>query len=37
MLIDEMEAIWSPIAERDDWRSFDTALSDIAELRMAYS
>ncbi|WP_332692979.1 protein adenylyltransferase SelO [Devosia sp.] len=36
MLIDEMEAIWAPIAERDDWQLFATTLSEIAEMRDAY-
>ena len=37
MLIDEMEAIWAPIAESDDWSLFDTALVEIDEMRSAYS
>lgn len=37
MLIDEMEAIWAPIAEHDDWRAFYAALDDIDEMRRAYS
>ena len=36
MLIDEMEAIWEPIAERDDWSALETALKEIAEMREAY-
>ncbi|KQX38337.1 selenoprotein O [Devosia sp. Root436] len=36
MLIDEMEAIWAPIAERDDWTLFQNTLADIAEMRQAY-
>ncbi|WP_332701977.1 protein adenylyltransferase SelO [Devosia sp.] len=36
MLIEEMEAIWAPIAERDDWQLFATTLSEIAEMRDAY-
>ena len=36
MLIDEMEAIWAPIAERDDWALFHQTLSEIAEMRAAY-
>jgi serine/tyrosine/threonine adenylyltransferase len=35
MLIDEVEALWAPIAERDDWSLFDNKLGDIAELRHA--
>jgi uncharacterized protein YdiU (UPF0061 family) len=37
MLIDEMEALWAPIAERDDWSAFEAALRDIAAMREAYS
>ncbi|MHA6732073.1 protein adenylyltransferase SelO [Devosia sp. A369] len=37
MLIDEVEAIWAPIAERDDWTLFENTLSEIAEMRDAYS
>lgn len=36
MLIEEMEAIWAPIAEADDWRPFQQTLSEIAEMRDAY-
>ncbi|WP_297578971.1 protein adenylyltransferase SelO [Devosia sp.] len=36
MLIDEVEAIWAPIAERDDWSQFESTLSEIAEMRDAY-
>src|SRR5690606_6888241 len=35
MLIDEVEAIWAPIAERDDWSLFKSTLSEIAEMRDA--
>ena len=37
MLIDEMEALWAPIAERDDWRSLYEALGEIEEMREAYA
>ncbi len=37
MLIDEMEALWAPIAERDDWRPLYAALGEIEEMREAYS
>jgi hypothetical protein len=37
MLIDEVEAIWAPIAERDDWSAFEAKLADIALMRDAYS
>jgi uncharacterized protein YdiU (UPF0061 family) len=36
MLIEQVEAIWAPIAERDDWSQFDSALSEIAGMRQAY-
>jgi len=36
MLINEMETIWAPIAERDDWSLFSAALDEIAQLREAY-
>ena len=35
LLIDELEAIWAPIAERDDWSSFESKLQDIAEMKQA--
>ncbi|MEZ5959217.1 MAG: YdiU family protein [Hyphomonadaceae bacterium] len=35
MLIDEVEALWAPIAERDDWSLFEQKLSDVAALREA--
>jgi hypothetical protein len=37
MLIDEMEALWAPIAERDDWGPLNAALSEIEEMRQAYA
>lgn len=36
MLIEEMEAIWTPIAAADDWSAFDRALAEIAEMGTAY-
>ena len=36
MLIDEVEAIWAPIADSDDWNLFETALDEIAQMRDAY-
>ena len=36
MLIDEMEAIWAPIAETDDWTSLIINLAEIEEMRDAY-
>ncbi|MGD9979735.1 MAG: protein adenylyltransferase SelO [Hyphomonadaceae bacterium] len=35
MLIDEVEALWSPVAERDDWSLFQAKLAQVAELRAA--
>ena len=29
LLIDEVEAIWAPIAATDDWRAFEAAVADI--------
>jgi len=37
MLIEEMEALWAPIAERDDWSALYAALGEIEEMRQAYS
>ncbi len=36
MLIEEVEAIWAPIAGRDDWTLFESSLSEIAQMRDAY-
>ncbi|WP_224705069.1 protein adenylyltransferase SelO [Devosia aquimaris] len=36
MLIDEVEAIWAPIAADDDWSGFVAALDGIAEMRRAH-
>jgi uncharacterized protein YdiU (UPF0061 family) len=36
MLIDEVEAIWAPIAERDDWSLFEAKLARIDVMREAY-
>lgn len=36
MLIDELEAIWAPIAESDNWQGFEQALADIALMQDAY-
>ena len=35
LLIDEIEALWAPIAEHDDWSAFETKLSDIETMRLA--
>jgi hypothetical protein len=37
MLIDEVEAIWAPIAEHDDWGLFHAKLHEIGEMREAYN
>ena len=37
MLIDEVEALWEPIADSDDWSAFHAKLADIALMREAYS
>ncbi len=37
MLIEVMEALWAPIAERDDWTAFHAALDEIEMMRQAYS
>ena len=37
MLINEVEAIWKPIADDDDWAAFEGKLADIAEMRAAYA
>jgi len=36
MLIDEVEAIWAPIAAADDWTLFQSTLAEIAVMRDAY-
>lgn len=36
MLIDQVEAIWAPIADSDDWSLFHEALAEIAQMREAY-
>ena len=36
MLVEDVEAIWAPIAESDGWSGFETALADIARMREAY-
>jgi serine/tyrosine/threonine adenylyltransferase len=33
MLIDEIEALWTPIAERDDWSLFEAKIAQVAELK----
>ncbi|QRM30992.1 protein adenylyltransferase SelO [Microvirga sp. VF16] len=36
MLIDEVEALWAPIAAEDDWAAFDTKLVEIRSMAEAY-
>ncbi len=36
MLIEDMEAIWAPIAESDDWSLFQATLAEIGQMREAY-
>jgi serine/tyrosine/threonine adenylyltransferase len=36
MLIDEVEALWAPIAERDDWSAFEAKLAAIDRMAEAY-
>jgi uncharacterized protein YdiU (UPF0061 family) len=36
MLIGEMESLWAPIAERDDWSALHLAIKEIGEMREAY-
>lgn len=37
MLIDEVEALWAPIAADDDWSPLRAKLADITRMREAYS
>ncbi|MCX7303648.1 MAG: YdiU family protein [Hyphomicrobiales bacterium] len=37
MLVEEVEALWSPIADSDDWSAFHAKLAEIAAMRDAYS
>ncbi len=36
LLYDDIEALWAPIAERDDWSRFAAKLTEIDEVRLAY-
>jgi uncharacterized protein YdiU (UPF0061 family) len=36
LLIEEVEAIWAPIAEADDWSAFDSTMRRIDTARQAY-
>jgi hypothetical protein len=33
LLIEDVEALWAPIAERDDWSLFEAKLAEIDEAR----
>jgi hypothetical protein len=35
MLIEEVEALWAAIAERDDWSLFEAKLTQLEEMRDA--
>jgi serine/tyrosine/threonine adenylyltransferase len=35
LVIEEVEGLWAPIAERDDWSAFEAKLAAIAQLREA--
>jgi uncharacterized protein YdiU (UPF0061 family) len=35
MVIDEVEGLWAPIAERDDWSAFEAKLADVEALKQA--
>ena len=37
MLIDEVEAIWAPIAEADDWAAFEAKIARVREAGVAYA
>jgi uncharacterized protein YdiU (UPF0061 family) len=37
MLIEDMEALWAPIAAADDWAPLEAALAEIVEMRTAYA
>lgn len=36
MLIEDVEEIWAPIAQEDNWDGFEAALARIAQMRQAY-
>lgn len=36
MLIDDVEAIWAPIAKADDWTAFTAAIAEIEDMGRAY-
>jgi hypothetical protein len=36
MLLDDVEAIWAPIADKDDWSLFAAKLDEIRAMAEAY-
>jgi len=36
MLIEDVERLWAPIAEADDWSAFHEKLASVAEMAEAY-
>jgi uncharacterized protein YdiU (UPF0061 family) len=36
LIIEELEAVWAPIAEADDWSAFEAKLAELALRRRAY-
>lgn len=36
LVIDEIEALWAPIAEHDDWSAFDAKMAQIEEIRAIF-
>jgi uncharacterized protein YdiU (UPF0061 family) len=37
MLIDEVEAVWAPIAKGDDWGAFERKIAEVGEMRGAHA
>ncbi len=37
LLIEDVEALWAPIAERDDWALFEAKLAEIDQARQAFA
>ena len=35
-MIEEIEALWDPIAEKDDWSAFEQKLADTQTMAQAY-
>jgi hypothetical protein len=36
LLVDEVEALWAPIADRDDWTPFQAKLARLEQARKAW-